>query len=531
MKKNSSYLYFYSVAVGVCSGLVIIAYRILLKKIEHLRELFFLTPGKVWGIKDLSILLFLALSISSISYFLMNKYPLIAGGGVPVVKGVFSRKFRFNWFKDVFYKFFVGLLALGAGMSLGIEGPSIQLGAETGEGVLKRLKRPSSESGYFIACGASAGLAAAFNAPITGVIFVIEELVKHISPLLVTCTLTSAIVASWLSNDVFGLKPFFHFSTLEKFQLSHFYLIAIFCFFIALLGKLFFVGIMWAGKFLAKYQKNGFLKIFTAISISLVVSIYFYEITGGGHHLGEELIHRSFSIKYLLLLLIAKIIFTVYCSATGIPGGIFVPMISLGMIWGKLFGMIVIYFLGPRFNYTDYFVLMGMSSFLTAVVRAPITSTVLTMEVVGSFNHFFPLATATMFTMIFSDLFKMHPIYEVALEQLLHRRKKLNLDEKNEGLDRSDLEKTHISIPISIDSYLENRKIKEINWPKNFIISEIIRGESIIIPNGESVLFFGDILKGYTDILTAQEFGLELQKLGEEPHLEEESLSNDFETI
>ena len=461
----------------------------------------------------------------------MNKYPLIAGGGVPVVKGVFSRKFRFNWFKDVFYKFIVGLLALAAGMSLGIEGPSIQLGAETGAGVSKRLKKPEHESKYFIACGASAGLAAAFNAPITGVVFVIEELVKHISPLMVTCALISAVVASWLSNDIFGLTPFFNFSTLEKFDLSQFYLIAIFCLFVTLLGKLFFLGIIHTGVLRKKIRMNGFLKILIPITISFIVSFYFYEITGGGHHLGEEILKKSFSAKYLVLLLLAKGLFTIYSSATGIPGGIFVPMISLGMIAGKLFGVLIIMILGPEYNYTDYFILIGMSSFLTAVVKAPLTSTVLAMEIVGSFNHFFPLAAATMFTMIFSDLLKMQPIYDVALEQLLHRRKVLNLDQDEHDIERSDLKKLYMTIPVSIYSYLENRRLSEVRWPPNFIITEIIRGESIIIPSGDSKMFFGDVLTAYTDIKTAEEFELELQKLGEEPHLEETDQNSEIDTI
>lgn len=166
-------------------------YRIMLEKAESLRkEIYvFLQTGGFWA----TVLWFTALVL--IAYFLgiiVQKEPMTGGSGIPQVKGVLLRQLKMNWLTVVIGKFIGGVLAIGAGLSLGREGPSIQLGAAVGQGVSRLLGRLRIEEKYLITSGASAGLAAAFNAPLAGVIFALEELHKSFSPIV----LTSAIAAS-----------------------------------------------------------------------------------------------------------------------------------------------------------------------------------------------------------------------------------------------------------------------------------------------------------------------------------------------
>lgn len=508
IKEKRYWLYLYAILIGFAVSSIIISYRYLLGEIDHFREVFFL-PLVTNGIST-SIWFYLIISSVIISFtiaFFMKKYPLIRGGGVPFVKGVFSRQLKLSWSKDVLYKFITGLLALLAGCSLGIEGPSIQLGAETAEGVAKKLKKNNYEKQYFVACGASAGISAAFHAPLTGAVFVVEELVKHISPLLITCTLISSVIASWLSNDLFGLKPFFIFSTAEHFDLRLYYLIIIFAFLLSLLGKLFSVTLLGTIEKCKNIKLSIYTRVFLVITLSIILSIYFFDITGGGHELSEQIIVKSFSFKYLFLVLFAKGLFTILCTANGIPGGIFVPMMSLGVIAGKLFGMLVMMVYGENYDYSTYFMIMGMSSFLTSVLKTPLTATVLAMEVTGSFNHFFPVIVSTMLTLIFSDLFKMKPLYDHLLKKMLKDKKSIHINEK-----------MTLTVPIGFASFLENKLIKEVPWPNNIIITEIIRGEEVIIPNGKTKLLFGDLLIIFTDSDTAVIFRDELMEWGESGH-------------
>lgn len=505
IRSNKYWLYGYSIIIGALVSGVIIAYRILLLKIEHFREDFFLPiKDKGFSLSTLGITFFILIFITAYIGYVMKKYPLINGGGVPLVKGVFSRQFEFSWSKGVIYKFTAGLLALLAGASLGIEGPSIQLGAETAEGISKRLKRNIYEKQYFIACGASAGLSAAFHAPISGAVFVIEELVKHISPLLITCTLIAGTVASWLSNDIFGLKPFFNFKTQEHFDLRHYYLIIVFSFFITFLGKLFHKGLLFFSVYIKKLKLNHYTKIFLFIFLSILMSIFFFDITGGGHHLSEAIISKNFSLKYLLLLLICKGLFTILMASSGIPGGIFIPMMTLGVIAGKIFGMIPPLIYGNNVDYTIYFIIIGLSSFLTCVLKTPLTALVLTMEVTGSFNHFFPVAVATAATLIFSEFFKMKPLYDEILKRML-KSKKPNFSH----------EKVVIDIPVGMFSYLENKKISEIPWPSKVIVTEIIRGEEFVLPDVDTVLQFGDHVVLFTSAELANKYQHQLEEWGE----------------
>lgn len=505
VRSNRYLLYVYSLIIGIAVSGIVTTYRVFLYHIEHFREKYFIPlKDKEISFENVLILLIFSICISTYIGFFMKKYPLINGGGIPLVKGVFSRHLKFSWSKDVIYKFSCGLLALLAGVPLGIEGPSIQLGAETAEGVAKRLKRNIVEKQYFIACGASAGLSAAFHAPISGTVFVIEELVKHISPLLVTCTLISATVASWISSDIFGLKPFFNFSTAEHFDLKLYYLIIVFAIFTSILGNLFYRGILFFSKKIKEINLNHYFKIFIFISLSILLSIFFYDITGGGHELCEKLLSKNYPLKYLFLLLVSKGLFIILISSSGIPGGIFIPMMTLGIISGKIFGEFASSFCGLSNDYIIYFMIIGFSSFLTSVSKTPLTALVLAMEVTGSFNHFFPIAVAVATTLICSDLFKMKPLYDVLLKRMLKNNK-----------SNFSHEKIVIDIPVGLLSYLENKKIKEVAWPKHILVTEILRGEEIIIPTADTVLQFGDHLIIFTTAKIASTCQHQLMEWGE----------------
>ena len=108
---------------------------------------------------------------------------MISGSGIPQVEGILTRNLKINWFSVLMYKFVGGLICLCAGLSVGREGPSVQMGACIGEGVSKNLKNLDNEEKYLITSGASAGLSAAFNAPLSGVMFALEEAHKNFSPL------------------------------------------------------------------------------------------------------------------------------------------------------------------------------------------------------------------------------------------------------------------------------------------------------------------------------------------------------------
>lgn len=145
-------------------------------------------------------------------YRLTKHEPMAGGSGIPQVKGVILGLMRFNWFRILYVKLTAGILGLGAGLSLGREGPSIQLGAVTAQGASRFLGRSRMEERYLITSGASAGLATAFNAPLAGVIFSLEEIHRNFSAVVLLPAMTAALTATFISRLIFGRAPIFSFT-------------------------------------------------------------------------------------------------------------------------------------------------------------------------------------------------------------------------------------------------------------------------------------------------------------------------------
>src|SRR5699024_1510152 len=163
--------------VGIASGFIIVGYRVCLsqgalwlnKILTFCKESIFTIA--LWFV----ILIILAKIVSKLVTF----EPLISGSGIPQLEGELSGTIDANWWRVLLCKFAGVFLSNIAGLALGREGPSIQLGAMTGKGIGHILKRNKTEERYLLTCGASAGLAAAFHAPLAGVMFALEEVHKH----------------------------------------------------------------------------------------------------------------------------------------------------------------------------------------------------------------------------------------------------------------------------------------------------------------------------------------------------------------
>ena len=212
-----------SLLVGISAGLVTVLYRICLTYAGE----FSLKMYSFAGRNPLLIApLFLVLAfLGWLVGQLVTKYPLISGSGIPQVKGQLMGYFKNPWLSTLLAKFAGGIIAIFAGLSVGREGPSIQLGAATAHGVGNKIASTRTEKKILIASGASAGLSAAFNAPLAGVMFALEEIFKYFSPIVLLATIVSAVAADLVSSLFFGLTPIFHFDLDNTFTLDNYWII------------------------------------------------------------------------------------------------------------------------------------------------------------------------------------------------------------------------------------------------------------------------------------------------------------------
>jgi chloride channel protein len=506
-KRERIILILCSLVTGIVTGVVVATYRILLDKISIFRNNF--NENMNFGKFLIGLLVFILIGV--IVQFMLSKNPLIGGSGIPQVSAFLQRKLKFRWFPELFCKFWGGVLAIGAGMSMGREGPSIHLGALIGEGIDRLLKRKEVENKYLVTAGASAGLAAAFNAPLAGAIFALEELHKFFSPLMLICVLVASGGSGMMLRKIIGsgvtFEYNFHLPT-ETSQMKVFVITAIFCLILALGGKCFNTYLIYFQDKYKGIKLNKYVKISLFMVLAFLISIFFKDITGGGHELIEKMFDAKLPIKILAIVLVAKFLYTMICYGTGFPGGIFLPMLVIGALVGKIYGTILVTYFGIPQEFVVHFMLLGMAGYLTASVKAPITGVILIMEMTGNFSYLFMLIIVSTGTYILTELLSMEPIYEILLERLISGKKDAN--------EKVPLESRIVTILIhvGIDSEFDNKKVKDLKLPKKILIVGIRSGGKEFIPNGETVVKSGDQLVIMTDHETAKKYSHELKERG-----------------
>ena len=480
-----------SLLVGISAGLVTVLYRICLTYAGE----FSLKMYSFAGRNPLLIgPLFLVLAfLGWIVGQLVTKYPLISGSGIPQVKGQLMGYFKNPWLSTLLAKFAGGIIAIFAGLSVGREGPSIQLGAATAHGVGNKIASTRTEKKILISSGASAGLSAAFNAPLAGVMFALEEIFKYFSPIVLLATIVSAVAADLVSSFFFGLTPIFHFDLDNTFTLDNYWIILVLGVVVGTAGAFYNFVIIKSLKLykrIAEYNTN--LKFILPFLAAGVFGLFFPIVLGGGDHIIEELGPAS-SLQWLFLVLVVKFIFSMVSFGSGAPGGIFFPLLVMGSLLGGIVGNVAISGAGVDPQLFFNFVALAMAGFFTAIVRAPITGIILLIEMTGSFSHLLPLTVVSITAYVTADLLKSTPIYESLLE--------LQLEAKQaEASERDSYKMITFESIVHFGAAIEGKKVRELEMPFGTLIIAIRREGIDITPHGDTEIRAEDYLVVLTNV-------------------------------
>ncbi|MDX9957775.1 MAG: ClC family H(+)/Cl(-) exchange transporter [Spirochaetia bacterium] len=500
-------VYLYSVLVGIASGLIIVGYRSLIAFFEQLR--LDMLPSLAsslhngTGIGVLLLWLLIASAAGLIVAMMVRRSPYIRGSGIPQVKAVLMRRITADWKLELPFKFPGGSLALGAGLSLGREGPSIQLGSLAGIAI-SEVSRQFEYRRYLVTAGAAAGISAAFNAPLAGVLFCIEELHRNISPVMLTSSLIASFCANAIMWATYGGAPVFGISLAQVLPLNQ-YFTTVLAIGIgsAVVGSLFNRGILGFQKAYRTIVPNNTLRIVSAFAVAAMVSLILPAITGGGDHLIEALVHDGYGLRLVSLLLVGKILFTLFSYASGTPGGIFLPMLAIGALIGTVSQGIFMKF-GIGSEYLNNYILVGMVGFFTAVVRAPITGAVLITEMAGSFAHFPAFILVSVVASLVSEMFHTKPIYDSLLTQI-------SASHPRETLSRPIV----LYIPVQEGSILETCCNVQAHLPDGCILAGVEHGEKELFPDKDMDIQPGDVLRIIVESGKAPQLKERLLLLGE----------------
>ena len=508
-----------SALIGIITGLIIVANRLLVEKLSPVLIKFY-TYSK--GHPLTIILAFVVLG--AMGFFvgcLVKGDSMISGSGIPQVEGILMKKLKVNWLRVLVYKFIGGTMALVAGLSVGREGPSVQMGASVGQGFSEVCKRINIEDKFLITSGASAGLAGAFNAPLSGVIFALEEVHKNFSPLVLLSAMSASIAADFMCKNFLGLKPSLGFSNVSVFPLKYYWALIILGIVVGFTGVAFSKGILKTQDIYASFKKVPVqVKVMVPFLFAGIVGLTAPILLGGGHKLIMSLVNGGFSIQILFVFLLVKYLFTFISFGSNAPGGIFFPLLVLGAIVGNIFGIIICGSTNIPTIYIINFIILAMAGHFASIVKAPITGIVLITEMSGSFEHLLALTIVVIVSYATSDILKSEPIYESLLEK---RLKNLDKNENESEIDESKAytKKTLLEISVFMGSKVEGKLIKSVEWPDHCLLVAIKRGGKEIIPNGSTRILPGDFLVVLVDEDKAAGALEKLQELSSKVEIEE----------
>lgn len=349
--------------------------------------------------------------------------PEAAGSGIPQVKAVLMGVRGFRWARVFAVKFLSGLVGIGGGLALGREGPTVQMGGAVAEGVATTLSSSSGERRALVAAGAGAGLAAAFNAPLSGLIFVVEELRGQCSSLEFFAAAIACLTADTVCRLALGELPAFRVEITfipPLSMLPAFVMLGMSC---GLLGVAFNRALLVVQRL--RPNRPGPRKAFWlgwGSSIGLVGWLA-PDLLGSGQGLVGRILdgEASPALNGITLYFAARFILTIGSYGTGAAGGIFSPILLLGALLGLGSGLLLQQMAPLQPVEPHVFAVAGMAALFTGVVRAPLTGVVLMIEMTGNYALILPLLAACFAALVVADRLHDLPIYEALLERDLRR--------------------------------------------------------------------------------------------------------------
>lgn len=428
-----------AVVIGFLGGVVVTLFELAIHTLSQSRTDWL--DSNISSMIPLGLLAFIiSAGLALMGYWLVHRFaPEAAGSGIPEVEGAMEGIRPTRWWRVIPVKFFGGLGALGSGMILGREGPSVQIGANIGRMVTDTFRIKDRNSNQtLLASGAAAGLAAAFNAPLAAIMFVVEEMRPQFRYTLISikAVIIAAIMADIVFRYINGQEAVIVLPQYETPPLaSLWFFLALGCCF-GVFGVLFNFLIMrfqdFFQRFYQKSQKRIWLVGATLGGFFGLLLVYAPELTHGGINLVPDFVSLNYSINALLFIFMARTLLTVICFSSGAPGGIFAPMLALGTLLGTVYGLVVTSIYPEMGIEPGMFAIAGMGALFAATVRAPITGILLVIEMTNNYYLILPLIITTLGATLVAQLLGGQPIYTELLRRKV-REQKLRVEKSAES--------------------------------------------------------------------------------------------------
>lgn len=490
--------------VGVLAGLVASGFRLVLEGADRARDGLFRVAHTLPGPFGLLLVLVVCGVGAGAALWLVRRFaPETSGSGIPHLKAVLHRLRGMSWRRVLIVKFVSGTLGIGSGLALGREGPTVQMGGALGQMVSGWLKSSTRERHILIAAGAGAGLAAAFNAPLAGVIFVLEELRRDFAPGALTGAFVASVTADVIVRLLAGQSPVFHVVSPPVPPLASLPLFLILGVAAGLLGVIFNRTLLGSLRLFERTSRWPFGLPAALVGVAVGLAGWFApEALGGGGPLVQDMLSGRIGIQALSAFLLLRFGMTMASYGTGAAGGIFAPLLVLGAQTGLLVGLLGQTAFPSAAGFGTSFAVVGMAALFTAIVRAPLTGIVLILEMTSSYPLMLPLLAACFTAYALADLLHDRPIYEALLERDLLRGQ-----QTAEGGPA-----TIVELLVEEGAPFDGRSVADLGLPPGCLLITIQRDDREEVPSRDTVLRAGDRLTAVVAASAAD--GVELLRHG-----------------
>ncbi len=476
---------------GVLTSVVITLYKLCAEWVLLLSE-----HGYNFLREHLYLLPVVLLALGGVAWFLSycyKKIPNLRGGGIPTSIGILRGVISFQWLSNLLGIFALSLISFLIGVPLGNEGPSVQIGTAVGRGTVHLLgKKRRAWDRYSMTGGACAGFSVATGAPISGILFAIEEAHQRLSPMILLVAVVS-VITSRITTELLAplcgvsiaLFPILSFSTLSVQELwiplTTGLVVGVF----SVLVLRYYRLINRVFRKRVKHLPHA-LKIFAVLALTVVCGLFSHAFVSTGHHLTLSLFESAPALWMLALMLVVRTTLTLCANSGSLTGGLFVPMLALGAVMASLLagGMDTLFGLSAE-HYTAMLVL-GITACIAGMMKMPLTAIVFAVEALGCHNNILPVVIVSAVAFAVTELFGVESINENVL--------KVRMSELNKGKTPKVID---TFVTVQPKAFAIGKQIRDIFWPANLFVLSIKhdpKRAAEMDEHGEKVLREGDVL-------------------------------------
>jgi CIC family chloride channel protein len=409
LRENQLFLVL-TIVIGVLAGLSAVLFAVAIDQTSH----------RLFGLAPSQLRLFLVpLLVSVVTGILLAKvFTGARGSGVPQTKTAYHLASGTIPVRVTIGKFITGVLTIGAGHSLGREGPSVQIGAGLASLIGRWLQLPPRLVQRLIPVGAAGALAAAFNTPISAVVFVLEEIMGDLNAAVLGSTIVASVTAVVVARSILGNEPLFHvpaYHLVHPAELAAYAMLGVVG---GVLSLIFAKGLLsLRGSFKRLPESTSPLQPALGGLLIGMMLLYSPGVMGVGYEYVDQALNGGMLFQTMMILCVLKIGATIVSYSSGNAGGVFAPSLFIGAMAGGAIGTIVHRFAPFPTAETGAYALVGMGVLFAGIIRAPLTSVFMIFELTQDYQIVVPLMVANVLSYTISRRYQPVPLYEALLRQ------------------------------------------------------------------------------------------------------------------